>query len=141
MVLIKGMVENGWYLHNPAVGAPTGLDMYDFPMAELLHFGILKLLACFTSDVALIHNLYYLLGFPLAMLTSLLVLRYFQVSFLPALVVSLLFAFLPYHFLRLLHLFLASYYLIPLLVMVILWIYMGRLPFFRCTEGEEPRWQ
>jgi phosphoglycerol transferase len=62
-------------------------------------------------------------------------------SFLPALVVSLLFAFLPYHFLRLLHLFLASYYLIPLLVMVVLWIYIGRLPFFRCLEGEKPRWQ
>ena len=141
MVWIKGIVENGWYLHNPAVGAPDGLDMRDFPLAESTHFAIFKMLAWFTRDVALIHNLYYLLGFPLAALSSLLVLRHFRVSYFPALAVSVLFAFLPYHFLRLTHLFLAAYYLIPLLVMIILWVYLGRLPFFRCDEGQKSTWQ
>src|SRR5262245_37021544 len=28
---IKGLVDNPWYLHNPRIGMPSGLDMHDFP--------------------------------------------------------------------------------------------------------------
>src|SRR5438270_707913 len=44
----------------------------------------------------------------------------------------LLFAFLPYHFMRGLgHLFLASYFLIPLLVLLALRLYLDQSPFCR----------
>ncbi|HEV3479932.1 MAG TPA: hypothetical protein VG144_10860, partial [Gaiellaceae bacterium] len=60
-------------------------------------------------------NLFFLLTFPLAALTSYLVLRRLPVSRGPALVVSVLFAMLPYHFTRgEAHVFLVAYYAVPL---------------------------
>ncbi|HRY30148.1 MAG TPA: hypothetical protein P5079_08955, partial [Elusimicrobiota bacterium] len=29
--LAKGIVENGWYLINPRLGAPQGQQLYDYP--------------------------------------------------------------------------------------------------------------
>ena len=125
---IKGVIDNGWYLHNPYLGAPAGHEHEDFPLVDSLHFLILKAIALFTHDASLVHNVYYLLTFPLVVLTSLFVLRHFKVSFLPALAAGLLYAFIPGHFFRLGHLFLAAYYLLPLMVMVTLWVYLSEPP-------------
>lgn len=130
--LAKGAVEQGWYLHNARVGAPFGLELHDFPLVDSLHFLGIKLLALKGQDYARGYNLYFLLTFPLTTLTSLYVLRRFHVSYGPAVVGSLLFTLLPYHFLRGEgHLFLASYYLIPLIVRVVVQIGLGRTPFLR----------
>ena len=74
-VLIKGVVENGWYLDNPSVAAPLGLNMRDFPMADSLQFFLVKLIGIVARDHALTANLYFLLTFPLTTLTTLFVLR------------------------------------------------------------------
>lgn len=125
---VKAVVDNGWYLHNPFLGAPAGLDLADFPMSDSLHFLLVKLLALFTEDHVLIFNGYFLLTFPLTTLTSLLVLRHGGVAAGPAVVASLLFTFLPYHFFRgPHHLWLAAYYLVPPAVMVALWVHDGTL--------------
>src|SRR5262245_54453870 len=42
---VKAVVDNGWYLHNPHLGAPAGLDLADFPMADGLHFLLVQLLS------------------------------------------------------------------------------------------------
>ncbi len=130
--LAKGAVEQGWYLHNGQVGAPFGLDMHDFPLVDSLHFLAIKLLAQPGWSFAVAYNLYFLLTFPLTTLSALYVLRRFHVADGPAVVGSLLFTFLPYHFLRgERHLFLASYYLVPLIVRVIVQLGLGRTPFLR----------
>jgi phosphoglycerol transferase len=122
-VWTKGLCENGWYLHNRFTGLPDGTDMHDFPMADNLHFAVLKLLTLVFAPIVAC-NLYCLLTFPLATWSALLVFRHFRLSGGPALVASLLFTFLPYHFFRgLVHLFLAGYYLVPLIIMVILWVH------------------
>lgn len=135
---IKGMAEHGWYLNNPSVGLPGGLRMEDYPMADNLHFAAMKLLLLRGFAPVNAYNLYFLLTFPLTTLTSLFVLRRFQVAYGPALVASLLFTFLPYHFLRGEgHLFLAAYYLVPLMILVILRVYLGETPFLRAGTGSE----
>jgi phosphoglycerol transferase len=65
-MLIKGVIDNGWYLHNYFVGMPSGLDMYDFPDPLLNNFNflIIKLITLFTSNWALRMNLFFFLGFP-----------------------------------------------------------------------------
>ncbi len=132
----KGMSENGWYLHNPAIGAPGGLDFHDYPFADTVHFALIKVLQWMTPNYAVAVNLYFLLGFPLAVLSALFVFRQFKISWLPAVVGSLLFAFLPYHFLRgQQHLWLASYYPIPLLVLVVFWAMDGET-LFRFGPGK-----
>ena len=134
---IKGIVDNGWYYHNLFVGLPSGLHMYDFPLPDTFHFLSLKLLSLFTSDHALILNLFFLLTFPLTALTSLYVFRHFGVSYLPALLGSVLYTCLPYHFFRgEVHLFYSAYYMVPLMVLVILWTYFGRLHLVKRETGK-----
>ncbi len=126
---VKGIIENGWYLHNPKVGAPSGLDMQDFPMADNLHFAVMKVLGWFWPDAAAVVNVYYLLLFPLTALSTFYVFRRFSLSFGPSLVGALLFSFLPYRLLRgEYQLFLSAYYLIPLIVMVIIRLFQGWIP-------------
>jgi phosphoglycerol transferase len=138
-MLVKGTLENGWYLHNGSLGMPAGQDLHDFPMAEGLHFLIIKLLGRVTADAAVVSNLYYLLGFPLTTLTALLVLRRFGIPRAIAGVVSLLYAFLPYHAMRGPgHFFLSLYYLVPLLSLVILRVYLGEGPFYHPLRAGEP---
>jgi phosphoglycerol transferase len=124
---VKGVADHGWFLFNPSLGAPFGLDMRDFPLLDNLHFLIIKALAAITSDPALLLNLFFLLGFPLTTLTALWTMRRFDVSAGPALVVSLLYTFLPYHFFRgEAHVFLAAYFLVPPLAGVVLDIVLDR---------------
>ncbi|HVX59282.1 MAG TPA: hypothetical protein VHC19_01725 [Pirellulales bacterium] len=124
--LAKTLTEQPWYLTNPALGAPGAMEINDFPMADGLHFLWLKLLSFVRSDWAGIVNLYFLLTFPLTTLTSLYAMRRLGLSTLPAIVGSLLFAFLPYHLIRNQgHLLLAAYYVVPLSVLAAVWVYRG----------------
>lgn len=134
-MMIKGLINNGWYLHNSFVGMPTGSNLYDFPMTDNLSFLVLKILSLITSNYGLILNLFFLLTFPLTTLTSLYALRHFKVSNANAITASILFTFLPYHFFRgESHLFLAAYFVVPLITMVILWVYSDDY-FLICFEN------
>lgn len=121
---IKGMIDNGWFLRNDFVGMPTGFDAYDFPSADVFHLLMLKFISLFSSDYAVVINSFFLLTFPLTTLSSLFAFRQFKLSYASSIVASLLFTFLPFHFLRgEYHILVAAYYMIPLIVMVILWVY------------------
>lgn len=144
---IKSIIDNGWYLTNPYVGAPTGLELHDFPMSESLHFLIIKLLSLVWPQHGVVLNVFYVLTYPLTALTTLFAVRRFKVALFPAMIVALLFAFTPYHFHRGPgHLFLASYYIVPLSLMVVLWTYLGELSLWRTADqdgvlaGRKRRW-
>jgi phosphoglycerol transferase len=121
-IAAKGTIEHGWWYHNDALGAPAGLHYEAYPAMENFHFALIKLLSVFTSNHALALNLFYLLTFPFTALTAFYFFRSFRFSFGAALVSSLLYAFLPYHFFRSYHLLMAAYYLVPLMVLVMMWI-------------------
>lgn len=137
---VKGVLDNGWYLHNPYLGAPAAQDFHDFPMSENLHFLLIKLLGLVCPAHGAVLNAYFLLTFPLVTVTTLAVFRHFGVSYLPALSGSLLYAFLPYHLFRNEgHLFLAAYYLVPPAVMVVLWILRDEGPFYFGNAEVKPQ--
>jgi phosphoglycerol transferase len=120
---IKTLIETGWVYHNPALSAPFELDLYDFAHFDTLHLAVMKLFTAFTSDWAVILNLYYFLTYPLTALTTLLLLRRLGVQPALAVAFSLLYAFQPYHHLRGEgHVMLAAYYHIPLLLLACLWL-------------------
>lgn len=119
----KAIVENGWYWQNPSLGAPGVQQMYDFPTFDNAIVLLMLLISRFTHNPFVVMNLYYLLSFPLITLTSLYVLRQLNLSYVPALFCSLLYAFLPYHFMRnQSYLVLAAYYVIPPAMLIALWI-------------------
>jgi len=132
---IKGIMDNGWYLENKYLGAPSSGDLYKFPMADNLHFFIMKLMTIFTKNSAVVINLFFILGFFLTAFTSLYVFERFKFSYFLSLTGALLYTFMPYHMIRNVgHLFLASYYIVPLSILLILWIGKEEISFLKRDE-------
>jgi phosphoglycerol transferase len=122
-MLAKDIVDTGWFLHNPRLGAPGEQDLRDFPMPDLVTALSMKIMGWFTSSWGAVVNLYFFAGFLLATWSALAVLRHFKLARAPAVVAALLFAFAPYHFFRgEQHLFLSAYFVIPLAGMLMLWV-------------------
>jgi phosphoglycerol transferase len=127
-MFIRGIIDNGWFWQNPFLGAPGGLKMYDFPAVDTSAAILLWLISIFSSNTIVVLNIFYLLTFPLIAVSSLYVFRHFKLPYVPSLFSSLLYTFLPYHFMRdESHLFLSAYYFIPLVVMVLLWLTTEKL--------------
>ncbi len=123
---VKTIINYGWVWYNPSLGAPFGLDFRAYPLTEALHIAIICVMSLFVHDWPVVLNLFYLLGFVLTAITTLFLLREFSVSGPASVTAAILFAFLPSHFLRgEPHVFLASYYVVPLTSVVILWIACG----------------
>lgn len=127
---VKGVVENGWFWHNPDLAAPFGQSNYDFaaPFGDVAHFAIVRVLGILLGgDPVLAFNAFFLLCFPLIAVVAYGVLRDLGAAPLAALVAGVLFAFLPYHLARnQTHLFLTSYYAIPLAVWLVVAVAEGR---------------
>ncbi len=116
LMLAKGIIEHGWYLSNPSLGAPFGQHLQDFPQgADNLNLLIIRGLGLCSANPALVINLFFLLTFALTSFTSYVVLRLLAVSGRSAAVVSVLYSLLAYHFFRgEPHLLLSAYYAVPL---------------------------
>jgi hypothetical protein len=138
-IVVKSVVDNGWYLHTPQVGAPFGLDMHDFPFADSLHLLVIKGMSLFSGDWALLFNLYFLLGFPLIAMAAMAVFRYHRLPFGISLVVSVLYAFLPSRLLKgENHIFMDVFFQVPLAILVVLWVCEERPPLLRDRAGRWP---
>jgi phosphoglycerol transferase len=134
LATVKDVVEHGWFWHNPDLGAPFGQANYDFaaPFGDLVHYVIVELLALLLGDPVLVFNAFFLLCFPLIAMVTYAVMRDLGAAPGVALVAGVLFAFLPYHALRnQSHLFLTSYYSIPLAVWLVVSLAEGRRLFSR----------
>jgi len=134
LMALKGILEHGWYDVNPSLGAPFGQELYDYPFlnGENLNVVAVKILGLFSTDPAVVLNLFFLLTFPLVALSAFLVLRRLRVSRETALVISVLYSLLPYHFLRgEAHLFLSAYYSVPVACLLVLAVYADERLFAR----------
>ncbi|KAF5083711.1 hypothetical protein DSECCO2_85120 [anaerobic digester metagenome] len=128
---IKGLIENSWWYTNNNLGMPFGQENYDFPLTNSLDLTIIKVLGIFFQNYALTYNIFFILTFPLTTIVSFYVFQKLGISIVPGIFGSLLFTFIPYHFLRgLPHIFLTSYYIIPLITLVLIWIYEEKPIFF-----------
>jgi phosphoglycerol transferase len=115
--VVKNAVENGALWENDELGAPRGQELYDFPVwaGDNVQLAMVRAIGVLVRDPIVAFNLFYLLTFPLAALTAFLVMRRLGVRPPGALAASVLFALLPYHFLRGEdHLFLGAYWAVPL---------------------------
>jgi phosphoglycerol transferase len=136
LMLVKGVLEHGWWFVNGSLGAPAGQQLYDFAVgADNLQILLVKALGTVSSDPAVVANLFYLASFPLCALTAFWVLRWAGIGRGPAVVCSVLYSLLPYHFGRgEHHAFLAAYYAVPpgcYLALAVAW----RRPLFERRPG------
>jgi len=112
--LIERVME-GWSFTNSREGFPFGSPSFDFPGSDAGNLLISKVLGKLSGSYYAASNAYVLLGFSATFAASYLVLRRMAIRREIALAASLLFAFLPYHFFRLLmgHAFYTWYFVIP----------------------------
>lgn len=139
---LKGLIENGTYLHNPNIGAPGGFVGYDFFSldADNVQWAILWVLARFTDSPGLLQTAYYLLGFPLAAGVTYVSLRFLGISRSVGAVSGIVYALIPYHFLRGTgHLFLSGYFALPAAGFLVIRLLQGQPLFRRAIGRSGPR--
>jgi hypothetical protein len=93
----KAIHDHGWFLENALLGAPFQLLMYDWAEGGWASMIGVVLLNAATDSWVLAHNLFYLIGYPLAAVACLWGLRRLGVAAAPAVALSVLYAILPYH--------------------------------------------
>lgn len=129
LLLTKEVITHGWDLTNPNLGAPFGQELYDYPAAsgDSLYLLIIKALGVPFGNPALVLNLFFLLGFPLIALVAYGVLRVLGISVGVAIVCAVLYAVLPFRFdSSETHVFLSSYFMVPVCCYLVLAVFMGR---------------
>ena len=136
MIGVKNTVERGWWTGNSQMGAPFGQDLADWPSpGDILHYFAIKVMALFTDDVGLIVNAFWMVTFPTIALACYIACRGLRVTRVNAVAISLLYAFLPFHFLRgIAHMFLSSYFVVPLVCMLVI-RQLGDEPLLRVAPG------
>lgn len=135
--MVKDAVERANIWHNTRLGAPGEFQLYDFPVIDHLHFAGLWVVGLFTGSYVTAFNVYFVLTYPLATLTTLGVFRRFGFSLPAAGVGGLLYAFLHYHATRSqAHYFLSAYWVIPLSLYVVLQTARGEPPLTEKRDGQ-----
>ena len=103
------------------LGVPFGFESLDFPDSDFLISALVKSLGLFSSDWVVVLGIVYLAGYWLIATSAYVVLRRLGIGVLASACGGLIFAFLPYHFLRTPHYWLALYFGVPLGVWLALW--------------------
>ncbi len=105
----------GWIFDNPRSGYPFGSNFLDYPGSDAGNLLLLKIIGNIVANYYGALNLFFLLSFSAIFVASYCSLRAFQLCKAFAFVASLLFAFLPFHFQRLGHLFYLWYFVVPII--------------------------
>ena len=127
LILTKMLVDTGWVLNNPYLGAPDVAHWHNNASAQtsalhsVLMLGISKLL----HDPIQVQQVYYLLNFALISLTSFFSCRLLGLARLPALCIGILFSLLAYRFNFIIYSFLSNYFMVPLALVAVFWIMTG----------------
>ncbi len=141
LLLIKRLWDGHGYLLNTAAGFPFGSSFHDFPGSDGFSLAALWLLAKITKSVAISFNAYYLLGFPAAAISAFVVFRSQGITRMPAIAASVLFAFAPFHFLRLGHLYYTWYFVIPIFFWYGIRVSESLTPVFKKNSLSSSRWR
>lgn len=137
-VAIKSMLENGWYLFNPSLGAPHGQEHFDFGAlaGDMTQWVALRVMGFIITDPVVLMNAYFMLGFAAVGALSYLVLRSVGGRRLTALMMSMLITLLPYHFTQGEgHLMLAGYVAVPATCWLLLRLLTGKPLLTRAGHG------
>lgn len=134
-MLIKGVLERGWYYESPLLSAPAGQQFRDFPMPDNLHLVIIRALGVVVDSYAVAMNVYYLAGFALTAFVTTFLLRRLHFTAIVSVAIGILYALAPYHFSRNQnHLFLATYWTVPFGMYLAMGV-LGHVPLFERRPG------
>ena len=131
-MLTKTLLDTGWVLKNPYLGAPSVAYLYNNSAAQTsaLHSLLMLALSPFIHNAVRLQQTYFLLNFPLICLTSFVACRLLGIARLPALAVGLLFAFTAFRFDHIIYAFIPNFFMAPLALVPVIWILSGRFAAF-----------
>jgi len=115
MILVNAISEDGLAGHFGRLGAPFGLDIADWPLGMPLDLSIMRLLAWATGSAGMALNLYWLASVVVTGVVAAFVFRRLAFSRAMAFWLGVLFALLPYSFMRNISHVALVYHFVPLL--------------------------
>ncbi|WP_256580292.1 sugar translocase [Pseudomonas sp. Irchel s3f7] len=121
-------VAEGWVFDNTRSGYPFGSNFLDFPGSDAGAHLVIKLSAMLGGGWVAGVNLFFLLGFAVCFIATYVTARAFGLNRSFAMTASALYTFVPFHFLRLHHLFYTWYFVAPLFFYLALDVYRTREP-------------
>lgn len=132
LILTKALLDTGWILTNPFLGAPDVAHWHNNAAAQasalhsILMLGLSKLL----HDPIKVQQIYYLLNFSLISLTSFFSCRLLGLARFPAFCIAILFSLLGYRFNFIIYSFLSNYFTVPLALVAVFWVMTGEFAKF-----------
>ncbi|WP_145590522.1 DUF7024 domain-containing protein [Yersinia aleksiciae] len=126
-------VTEGWLFDNVRSGYPFGSSFLDFPGSDSGAHLLIKAFALMSGGWVGGVNLFFLFGFASCFVATYVTARAFSLNRSFAVAMSVLYTFVPFHFLRLGHLFYTCYFVAPLFFYLALDIYLTRGP--TCCTG------
>ncbi|WP_243842298.1 DUF7024 domain-containing protein [Pseudomonas graminis] len=116
-------VTEGWLFDNARSGYPFGSSFLDFPGSDAADHLLIKVLALIAGGWPAGVKLFYLLSFSSCFVGTYITARAFGLNRKFAATMSVLYTFVPFHFLRLNHLFYTWYFVAPVFFYLALDIY------------------
>jgi hypothetical protein len=128
MTLTKMVLDSGWVLVNPFLGAPSISNWHNNPAAQTsaVHSVLMWLLGRVVRDPVAVQQVYWVLNFSLITITSFVACRMIGIARWISVCVGLLFAFTTFRFSALMYSYLANYFVIPLAIVPAVWTLVGR---------------
>lgn len=133
LILTKGLVDTGWVLNNPYLGAPGIASWHHNSAAQTspLHSVLMYILSLAISDAIKVQQVYYLLNFSLITISGYSAARLLNINKSAAYVIALLFAFTSFRINYLFYAFIVNYFSVPLVVAGIVLLISGE---FDCNQ-------
>lgn len=125
VVPVKGMIDNGWVYEIPQLSAPFGLSAAGFPSMTNFDWLIMKGISLFVNDAGAVLNIFWLLSIVLTAWSAAIALYFLGAKSWLALSAAIMYAFLPYAFLRNIGHISLVYYTVPLLALLAINIAKG----------------
>ncbi|MFT3982351.1 MAG: hypothetical protein QM697_00475 [Lachnospiraceae bacterium] len=124
--MIRNFIDgNGIYTYS-RLNSPWGVVREGMTTDGLLNILLMYLLARITKSVGLTYNVFFIVSFSITSLSAYLVTKKLLNKRNIALLAGLLYTFLPYHFMRVMHINLMTYYYIPFIVYFLIKLCMGQ---------------
>ncbi|WP_045155472.1 hypothetical protein [Pseudomonas fluorescens] len=128
LILTKVLKDTGWVLYNPYLGAPDIASWHHNAAAQTsaLHSVLMLIVSPLFDDAVRLQQVYYFLNFPLICVTSFIASRLLGINRLASFCIGMLFAFTSFRINYLFYAFISNYFTIPLAVVVVAYISLGR---------------
>lgn len=136
LILTKSLLDNGWFLNNPYLGAPGTATGYFNSAAQTssIHSLIMKAIGLIVTDAVRVQYYYYFLNFSLISLAAYVSCRLLGVSRLFSASVGVLFSLSLYRLGMPYFAFISNYFMVPLGVVVAVWCAKGVYVDEGCTS-------